>query len=243
VKNDRRRAPRGGRPRPAKATKPAQKGRQKPAPKRPPRPSPTPEPIDTTPRIFRLGVVPGATPGKWLDAWKQRMPHVTIELVPLAVADQRRAVDELDAALVRLPLAQCDDLHVIPLYDEIPVVVVPADSHLSAAELLTAHDLAGEVLIIPADDVLGPLDLPTRAPSFPTLETTEGAVATVASGVGISVMPMSLARLHHRKDVAHRPLSGGPVSSVALAWPRAATTPDVETFVGIVRGRTANSSR
>ena len=35
----------------------------------------------------------------------------------------------------------------------------------------------------------------------------------------------------------------GPTSTVALAWRREHTTPDVETFVGIVRGRTANSSR
>lgn len=245
MKNDRRRAPKGGRPRPAKA-KPAQRSGQKPAPKRTPRPSPRPAPtppVDQTPRIFRLGVIPGATPGKWVAAWKDRMPQVDIELVPITFAGQRAAVDGLDAALVRLPLSDRDDLHVIPLYDEVPVVVASADSHLMAADQLTADDLAGHMLIVPGDDVLGPLDLPTEAPSFPTIETTEDAVATVASGVGILVVPMSLARLHHRKDADYRPLLGGRTSTVALAWPRDATTPDVETFVGIVRGRTANSSR
>jgi hypothetical protein len=54
---------------------------------------------------------------------------------------------------------------------------------------------------------------------------------------------MSLARLHHRKDVEYRPLRGGAASTVALAWVAARTTPEVEAFVGIVRGRTANSSR
>ena len=70
-----------------------------------------------------------------------------------------------------------------------------------------------------------------------------GAVATVASGVGILIVPMSLARLHQRKDADYRPLIGGRTSTVALAWPREKTTADVETFVGIVRGCTANSSR
>jgi DNA-binding transcriptional LysR family regulator len=74
-------------------------------------------------------------------------------------------------------------------------------------------------------------------------ETTADAVATVAAGVGIAVMPMSLARLHHRKDVTYRVLRGGPVSSIALAWDADRTTPLVDTFVGIVRGRTVNSSR
>lgn len=194
-------------------------------------------------RTFRLGVVPGATPGKWVDIWKQRMPRVTIELVPIEVSEQRAAIEELDAALVRRPIDDGDELHVIPLYDEVPVVVASAESHLMAADELTADDLAGEVLITPLDDVLGPLELPTVAPNFPPLQTTADAIATAATGVGIVIVPMSLARLHQRKDAGYRPLVEGPTSSVGLAWLRDRTTEDVETFIGIVRGRTARSSR
>ncbi|MFS0854015.1 LysR family substrate-binding domain-containing protein [Microbacterium sp. 179-I 3D4 NHS] len=204
--------------------------------------APAPAPAPEEARTFRLGAVPGATPGKWIDAWKQRMPHVPLELVPLAVTDQARAVRDVDAALVRLPL---DDpaLHLIPLYDEVPVVVAPMDSHLHAAEELSAADLVGETLLPLADDALPAHALPgTLAPRFGAL-STQDAIATVASGVGIVVVPMSLARLHRRKDVDQRPLRDGPISTVALAWMRERTTPDVETFVGIVRGRTANSSR
>ena len=194
------------------------------------------------PRTFRLGVVPGATPGRWVDAWKQRMPRVPLELVPIDVAGQRAAIDELDAALVRLPLTD-PSLHIIPLYDEIPVVVAAADSHLMAVDELTATDLEGEVVIGLTDDVLGPLDLPGTVPAaFAPLPTHE-AIATAASGVGILIVPMSLARMHRRKDADHRRLVDGPTSTVALVWPRERTTPDVDAFVGIVRGRTANSSR
>jgi len=194
-------------------------------------------------RMFRLGVVPGTTPGKWIDIWKQRMPRIPLEIVPIEYAGQRAAIDGVDAALVRRPLEDADELHVIPLYDEVPVVVASAESHLMAADHLTADDLVGEVLITPGDDVLGPLTLPTVAPRFPPIATTEEAIATVATGVGIVVAPMSLARLHHRKDVGYRPLLAGPTSSVVLAWLRDRTTEDVETFIGIVRGRSANSSR
>ena len=195
------------------------------------------------PRTFRLGAVPGATPGKWIDAWKQRMPHVPLVLIPIEAAGQRAALEDLDAALVRLPLED-DTLHVITLYEETPVVVASVDSHLMSVEELSPADLAGEVLITPDDDVLGPLGLPgTLTPAFPRLATTEEAIATAASGTGIVVVPMSLARMHHRKDADHRPLLEGPTSTVALVWPRDRTTPDVETFVGIVRGRTSNSSR
>ncbi|MBY6061480.1 LysR substrate-binding domain-containing protein [Microbacterium esteraromaticum] len=248
MKNDRRRPTRGGRPaRPGAGKQAPQKG--KPAPKKSPaKKAPSvrfdePAPLPEEPRVFRLGVIPGATPGKWVDLWKQRMPHVEIELVPISVSAQRRHLDELDAGIVRMPVEHPDALHFIPLYDELPVVVASAESHLMAGDELQADDLAGELLITPADDVLGDLGLPTVAPRFAQLASTEDAIATAATGTGIVVVPMSLARLHHRKDADYRLLAGGPTSTVGLAWRREATTPDVEVFVGIVRGRTANSSR
>ncbi len=195
------------------------------------------------PRTFRLGVIPGATPGKWIDAWKQRMPRVPLELVPIEVAAQRAALDDLDAALVRLPIAGEDDLHVITLYDEVAVVVAPLESHLLAADDLHLDDLAGEIVLALTDDALPPFAVPgALAPHFAAL-TTADAIQTVASGVGIAIVPMSLARLHHRKDTEFRPLVDGPTSPVALVWHRDRTTPDVDTFVGITRGRTAQSSR
>ena len=256
MRNDRRRPARPGRAQPGKpaqkkgAGKGAAKGTQpkkaQPKKKQPAWDAPRPEPEQ--PRTFRLGVIPGATPGKWLDAWKNRMPLVDIELVSMSVATQRDhlepdAAEPVDAAIVRLPSSDADALHVIPLYEEVPVVVAASDSFLLATDHLTADDLAGQVLITPADDVLGPLELPTIEPAFGRIASTEDAIATVASGVGIAIVPMSLARLHHRKDVDYRPLLDGPKAPVGLAWRRDATTPDVDAFIGIVRGRTANSSR
>ncbi len=196
------------------------------------------------PATFTLGAIPGATPGKWIDTWNERMPRTALELVAVPVADQRRALlgGEVDAALVRLPIEN-DGLHVIPLYEEVPVVVCARDSHLTAAEELDTADLAGEVLIVPDDDVLGIRVPGTQAPRFAPPADTADAIATVAAGVGIVVVPMSLARLHRRKDTEYRPLLDGPTSTVALAWVADRTTPAVDAFVGIVRGRTANSSR
>jgi len=191
-----------------------------------------------------LGAIPGATPGGWIDAWQERMPQTELELRPIAVSTQRADLlgGELDAALVRLPI-DTDGLHIIPLYDETPVVVVSSDSHLTAADELDIADLAGEVLIVPKDDVLG-VNVPGAvAASFAPPDDTEQAIATVAAGVGIVIVPMSLARLHRRKDTEYRPLRDGPISTVALAWPADRTTPEVDAFVGIVRGRTPNSSR
>lgn len=226
-------ASRGGRVRraPTKPTLP----KKRPAPK-----PPAPEPLPT----FRLGAVPGATPGKWIRQWRIQRPHQRIELVEISFSAQADALADglVDAAICRRPLVE-NDLHVIALYEEIPVVVMSADSSLAAADELTADDLAGEVLITPRDNVLGDLDLPTAAPQFPALDTTEDAIATAATGAGIVVVPMSLARLHHRKDATYRPLVARATSDVVLAWRRDRDAEDVQTLVGITRGRTARSSR
>lgn len=220
------------------------KASSSPAKKRPPRSTPDLTPDDDVTGPFALGAIPGATPGKWIDTWNERMPRHPLTLVPLAVADQRRAIidGEVDAALVRLPIER-DGLSVIALYDEVPVVVTSTDSHLTAADELTLDDLAGEIVVVPGDDVLGVLVPAALPPRFAAPETTADAIATVAAGVGCVIVPMSLARLHQRKDAAFRPLRDGPASTVALAWVSDRTTPLVEEFVGIVRGRTANSSR
>lgn len=231
-----------GRPaRPGATRKPAQ------APKRTPKKPAAAAPIEPAPLPagpFRLGTIPGATVGSWIDRWQERMPGVAVELVPLSVATQLDALRAggVDAALVRLPVDTAA-LHVIPLYDELPVVVCAADSHLTAADELTIADLAGEIVIVPDDDVLSVRVPDAVPPAFAPPETTADAVATVAAGVGIVIVPMSLARLHHRKDADHRVLTDGPSSTVALAWPRDAAAPLVDAFIGIVRGRTANSSR
>ncbi|MGC5221284.1 LysR substrate-binding domain-containing protein [Micromonospora sp. DT81.3] len=250
AKRGKRRADAAGR-RPAAKPKSTPKSTSKsppqPGPKRQSKPKPTAAPAPAAPpeepRTFRLGAIPGATPGKWIDAWKERMPHVPLELVPLTVAEQRSALHDLDAALVRLPIER-QGIDAIPLYDEVAVVIVSVDSALTVADELTFDDLAGEVVIVPEDDALGPLTIPGAAqPTFAAPAETADAVATVAAGVGVLLAPMSLARLHHRKDLTFRPLREGPVSTVALAWESERTTADVETFIGIVRGRTPHSSR
>lgn len=202
-------------------------------------------PVATVPAgPLRLGATPGATPGTWIDRWQERMPRTPLDLVALSTADQHAALHSgaVDVAIVRLPIDR-DGLNVIALYDEAPVVVCAAESHLTAADELHLADLAGDVVIVPQDAILNPHVPDAAAPAFAAPKTTEDAIALAATGIGIVIVPMSLARLHHRKDTAWRPLVDGPVAPVAIAWRTDADNVLVDTFVGIVRGRTANSSR
>ncbi|MEU6377121.1 LysR family substrate-binding domain-containing protein [Streptomyces sp. NPDC046909] len=195
------------------------------------------------PPQFRLAYVPGATPAKWVRIWHERLPDIPLTLLQLSAAE---AVDALrggaaDAGLVRLPVDRTF-FSAIPLYTETTVVVVPKDHVIAAVEDVTLEDLADETVLHPLDDVFD-WERPPGEPAFERPATTEDAVELVAAGIGVLVVPQSLARLYHRKDLTYRPVTDAPESSVALSWPEEATTDLVEDFIGIVRGRTVNSTR
>ncbi|WP_238006666.1 LysR substrate-binding domain-containing protein [Dactylosporangium sp. AC04546] len=192
---------------------------------------------------FRLVVVPGVVVDRWARTWAERRPQTRLELVPAEAADAPGYLpDRAEAGLIRPPLDR-DVVHAIPLYSEQTVVVVPREHLLAAADELTLAEVTAleEPLLRPADEVLalgGDPGAPTDRPA-----TTALAMELVAAEAGLLLVPMSLARLHHRRDLTYRPVTDAPTSSVVLAWPRDAHTDLVEEMIGIVRGRTANSTR
>ncbi|MEU5862753.1 LysR family substrate-binding domain-containing protein [Nonomuraea sp. NPDC047529] len=198
---------------------------------------------DETGSGFRLAYVPGVTPAKWAGVWAERLPDVPLTLltVPNLEALGLLREGDADAAFVRLPIDR-EGLSAIPLYVETTVVVAPKDHAVTAADEVTLADLADEEIFHPLDDTIEWTPLPGQ-PAFTRPATTADAIELVASGAGLLLVPQSLARLHHRKDLTYRPVTDAPQSQVALAWPTDATTDLVEDFIGIVRGRTANSSR
>ncbi|MFD3356621.1 LysR family transcriptional regulator substrate-binding protein [Streptomyces fradiae] len=195
------------------------------------------------PSPFRLAYVPGVTPAKWVGVWRERLPDVPLELVAVSAAEAQDVLrgGGADAGLVRLPVDR-PYFSAIPLYTETTVVVVPKDHVIAAVDEVTAADLADEVVFHPLDDTLG-WERPPGRPGFERPATTGDAVELVAAGVGLLVVPQSLARLHHRRDLTYRTVTDVPQSQVALSWPEERTTDAVEHFIGIVRGRTVNSTR
>jgi DNA-binding transcriptional LysR family regulator len=193
---------------------------------------------------FRLGYVPGVTPDKWARKWAERRPHVPLELVTASTDEALELVrtGAVDAAVLRLPIDRAG-LHVIPLYTETTVAVVPKDHLLTATEEATLADLADETVLRPHDDPLLWADEPPGRSATFAPPTTAEAIELVAAGAGLLLVPQSLARLHHRRDLTYRPLADAPGSGVGLTWPDAENTELMEEFIGIVRGRTVNSSR
>lgn len=190
---------------------------------------------------------PGVTVTKWTRIWAERHPQISLTVIPTDQLQQVAVVLDGTAQLsfVRLPI-NTEGLHVIPLYRERLVAVAAKDHLIAAAEAVTLADLAGET-----------------QQSASTKHGDRGAFDLVAAGVGVLVVPQSIARLHGRKDVVVRPITDAPETQIALVWRAGAgasadTDPDADAvsdgspaaradlvteFIGIVRGRTAQSSR
>lgn len=170
-----------------------------------------------------IGVVTGVTPDKWVRVWRERMPRVPLHVQPV---DEDRAVAALgtgvDLVFVRLPLTDPDDLHVIPLWEESPVVVAGRDHPVKAFDAVALTDLADE----------------EQHPGW-----SDEVLDLVAAGHGVARMPQSVFRAIGRRDLVARPITDAATTRIGLVWRREAGGPLVDEFIGIVRGRTANSSR
>lgn len=197
---------------------------------------------------FRIAFVPGVTVDRWSVTWEGRVPDKPLEVMPIDEEDQLSVLHDgrADMCFVRLPVDP-DRLSMIPLYHEIPVVVVPLDHPVAAYDELSVSDLAGEHLLQDPDEVPEWRDLATEVREGTRVDapalTLKDAIAACAADAGVVIVPKSVARLYQRRDVTHRPVTGVADSQVGLAWLTSTTDARIETFIGIVRGRTERSSR
>jgi DNA-binding transcriptional LysR family regulator len=205
---------------------------------------------------IRLGFARGVAPSKWAERWRQVSPHQPLELVPFAAEEYDITRDSVDVLLERVaPDAEPDrsfgtskSRHAVRLYEESIALVLPADHELSALTEISVEDLASIRL----------LDHPDHAPAWPPAEAwaekewmprdAAAALALVATGLGGILLAQPLAR-HLSDKHAHAvllvdrtasPLSG---SSIWASWQVERDADDVQHFVGMLRGRTARSSR
>jgi DNA-binding transcriptional LysR family regulator len=180
------------------------------------------EPLPT----FTVLFVPGVTPTKWARIWNERMRRQRLDLQLATQAEAIAALRDGSAGAAFLRDVDADEeFSAIRLYEEQPVVVASRD-HLFAA--LGDHETVGAGELA-AENVLDGQDA--------------AAIELVAAGVGVATMPQSVARSFSRRDLIARPLRDAPVTTISLVWPIQRTTPAVEALIGIVRGRTENSSR
>ena len=172
---------------------------------------------------LRVGKVPGVTVTKWRGIWAERFPRVRLEVIDVDEQDQRRVLTDgqVELCFVRLPIDD-DGLHLIRLYDELPVAWVSKDHVVAAADEVTLADLANDTVLTSA---------------------TPHNIDLVALGEAVLYVPQSIARSLSRRDLVSLPITDAPHTTVGIAWLKDNPNELIDEFIGIVRGRTANSSR
>ena len=171
----------------------------------------------------RVGFVPGVTLTKWTTVWAERFRRTPLQSVEIAQKDQRAALDQglVDLCFVRLPIDTAG-LHVIPLYEATPVAWVSKEHPIAAFDEVTLADLADETVLTKPD---------------------AESINQVALEIAVLRVPMSIARAHGRRDLTYRPVTDASGTTIGLAWRAEDPHPLTDEFIGVVRGRTANSSR
>ena len=137
---------------------------------------------------------------------------------------------ELDAIIIALPFQEADVL-TLPLYDEPFYVLMPANHPWSKKQTIDAEMLNDKSLLLLGeghcfrDQVLEacPTTRKGEAPSHTTVESSslETIRHMVASGLGVSILPLSAVDSHHYSPgvLDIRPVTAPvPFRTVAIAW-------------------------
>lgn len=202
---------------------------------------------------LRLGFARGTSPNKWAERW-ERATRSALELVPLEVPFGLDPAADIDVMLERTapeerPVGTADPRtrHAVRLYEEAVVVVVPAGHELAGYESAGLDELALVGLLDHADHPSAwPDPEPWTDPSWKPADPA-AALQIVATGAGAILLPLPLARhLSRKREYVVIPVdeaAGLPGTDVWASWDVERDADDVQHLVGIMRGRTARSSR
>ena len=224
--------------------------------------TPTPNEATAGNPSLRLGFARGIAPSKWASRWKVVQPAIPLELVPLNLTfGGPRNVEPYDVVIERSAPGRrpgnADDSsstnapgqerHALRLYTEAIALVVPIDHELAEQESVTIADLSLVTL----------LDHPDHSPEWPPAnpwqdpswmpKNAAAALELVAAGSGAMLLPQLLARhIGDKRRHAVLRVTGEPAlagSAVWATWSVDRDAADVQQLVGVMRGRTARSSR
>ncbi|MDO5032813.1 LysR family transcriptional regulator substrate-binding protein [Corynebacterium sp.] len=190
--------------------------------------------------MLRLVFATGTEPGKWFRRYRDVHGESALHTVDADDALAALLEGQVDLALARVPLGvgdhRIDDsYHVVRLYEEEPGIAVPKESvYAEVGEPVELEDVAEEHLNYRIGDD-GLVDVPA----------VRQGLQVVAANVGIVIAPRPLLKVLSKKLVVPLGLVDPTVArtEIALVWPKAGDSEEIQDFVGVAKGRTKNSSR
>ncbi|MDG6094125.1 LysR family transcriptional regulator [Acetobacter sp. AN02] len=188
-----------------------------------------------------LPVIP-LTIRKFRETW----PGITVFLEEsnTPALKEALAARQVDVAIIRPPMPDSEGIAIHHLLAEPTVVALPKGHPLAADDHISLSDLAGEPFILFPRE-LGPgfhdaiLSACHNAGFTPLMGQTAPQIAAtvpmVAAGLGISLVPQSLAQIH-AEGVTFHPISGpAPSADLAIAFSKGQHQPLVSRFATVLR--------
>jgi DNA-binding transcriptional LysR family regulator len=183
-----------------------------------------------------LSIVPGI-----VQRFRAAGPNVEIELHERPTVEQQRAVRAgvTDVGFVRPPLDEDEELRVEVVMRERTVAALPVGHPLAALRRVPLRRLAAEPFVLfPRSQAPGFHDLvissvaaagapPQVVQDAPEMLTIIGLVA---AGIGVSVVPASVARLA-LDGVTYRPIAGAPRAELAAITRAGDDSPLTRAFI------------
>jgi DNA-binding transcriptional LysR family regulator len=190
------------------------------------------------------GVLPGL-----LKAFKSARPGIALALREMLSPEQAAALaaGELDFGLLLPPVPGAGELEHIVVQRERFVAALPASHRLATGKgKLALSALAGEPFVmVPRDIAPGLYDIVTGVAaragiSFNVAQEAiqmQTVVSLVSSGLGVAIVPGSIANLG-RRGVVYRELADRhPRLDLWLAWPRSGLGTAARDFLALARRR------
>jgi DNA-binding transcriptional LysR family regulator len=150
----------------------------------------------------------------------------------------------IDVAFVWLPISESDDLILAPLVDEEFVIVLPPRHPMNGSRSAPLAALAKEPFILPPREVNpGVYDSiisachragfdPKLGPAVPQVAST---VPIVAAGLGVSIVPRCISRIHADGISYLRIEDDAPRAAISLAYRRGDRSSTTQNFVEVAR--------
>lgn len=185
----------------------------------------------TNAQPLAIAFIKGTAPSKWFDRFNERTDYP--DLVTMESDDAFGALIDgrATAALIRLPESRLsDDFHKVDLYEEQPGICLPKDNELTLLEKISRADIAGEIINYEPGETVD-------------IQAVRDNVQVVAANVGVVIAPRPLLRSISSKQTTHREFTDGVPTQISLVWRKDDDNQMIQDFVGITKGRTANSSR
>ncbi|WP_329335589.1 LysR substrate-binding domain-containing protein [Streptomyces sp. NBC_01352] len=178
------------------------------------------------PRRLVVGFRAGIVVTHAVRAFGAAHPDVDVQARRVEWDDQERLIldGSVDLAYLRRPIDE-RGLKLLPLYTETRVAMLPADHRLAGKPELASADLAGETWLRYLDP--RPHDLPIR--------TIEEKFERVAGGLGITLVPRSVAEQYSRPDITYVPVRDAEPDQVILAWEASRRSPLITAFAEVAQ--------